>query len=455
MALIEASRAQLRALFTAAVAAVDPRTLIGRATAVDQDHLLIHAQDQNTRPYTFPLPERVFIIGAGKGAGFLAQGLEAVLGAKVCGGIVIIPTGLSTDTQRVTIVHGEHPLPGPGSLNGAEKLLSLLATKKPSDLFCFCLTGGASSLLVSPAVGLSLADKLVVNRLLLACGADIHELNIVRKHLSRIKGGNLARHAFPATIVSFILSDVIDDDLSTIGSGPTVPDVSTFRDAWNILERYYLLDQVPASVFAHLIAGCRGTQTETPKPGDPAFVHVHNFLLGSNRIALTAAATTAEASGFHSNVYPTSLSGDTTAVARQFAAELRRLLSTTSAPTCVLAGGETTVRVTGKGKGGRNQEFALVVAQELAGENRWALLSAGTDGIDGPTDAAGAFVDGDTIKRAQALGLDPARVLAENDSYCFFTTLGDLFTPGPTGTNVMDLKIALLLPKDFPSSVLC
>ena len=455
MALTEASRAQLRALFTAAVAAVDPRTLIGRATAVDQDRLLIHTQDQDTRPHIFSLPERVFIIGAGKGAGFLAQGLEDVLGAKACGGIVIIPTGLFADTRHVTIDSGEHPLPGPGSLSGAERLLSLLATKQPSDLFCFCLTGGASSLLVSPAGGLSLADKLMANRLLLACGADIHELNIVRKHLSRIKGGNLARHAFPATVVSFILSDVIDDDLSTVGSGPTVPDASTFQDARNVLERYHLLDLVPASVLAHLAAGCKGNRPETPKPGDPVFANVHNFLLGSNRIALAAAATTAETAGFLTHLYPTSLSGDTTAVARQFASDLRRLLITTRVPACVLAGGETTVRVTGKGKGGRNQEFALVVAQELAGEQRWALLSAGTDGIDGPTDAAGAFVDGGTVRRAQACGLDLASALAENDSYRLFKMLGDLFTPGPTGTNVMDLKIVLLFPKDFPSPTPC
>ena len=448
MAPTEAIRTQLRTLFTAAVAAVDPRTLIGRATAVDRNHLLIYSQEQDAPSCTFPLPERVFIIGAGKGAGLLAQGLESVLGANVRGGVVVIPTGISADTQRVTIVHGEHPLPGPGSLKGAEQIRSLLTAKYPSDLFCFCLTGGASSLLVSPAVGLSLADKLTVNRLLLACGADIHELNIVRKHLSRMKGGNLARLAFPTTMVSFILSDVIDDDLSTIGSGPTVPDASTFHDAWNILDRYQLLEQVPASVSTHLTAGRRGMQIETPKPGDPVFAHVHNFLLGSNRIALAAAATVAKQLGFSSYESPIMLSGDTTDVARHFAAELRRQLVTIRDPICVLAGGETTVHVTGNGKGGRNQEFALAVAQELAGEDRWALLSAGTDGIDGPTDAAGAFVDGHTIRRAQAYRLDPAHALVENDSYRFFMTLGDLFTPGPTGTNVMDIKIALLFPKD-------
>lgn len=450
-ALTETIRTHLRTLFTAAVAAVDPRTLIARAISVDHNHLLVHAHESEARTSSIPLPDRVFIIGAGKGAGLLAQGLEAVLGARVRGarvrgGVVVIPTGVSVDTQRVTLVHGDHPLPGPGSVSGAEQIQALLARTRPSDLLCFCLTGGASSLLVSPAVGLSLADKLAVNRLLLACGADIHELNTVRKHLSQIKGGHLARLAFPTPLVSFILSDVIDDDLSTIGSGPTVPDASTFQDAWNILDRYQLLEQVPASVFAYLAAGCRGTQPETPKPGDPVFAHVHNFLLGSNRIALAAAATTAKAAGFLPVVLPSPLVGDTTDVARQFAAELRRQLVTIRDPVCVLAGGETTVRLTGQGQGGRNQEFALVVARELAGEDRWTLLSAGTDGIDGPTDAAGAFVDGYTVHRARAYDLDPAQVLAENDSYRFFKVLGDLFSPGPTGTNVMDLKIALLFP---------
>ncbi|NOT57498.1 MAG: glycerate kinase [Deltaproteobacteria bacterium] len=448
MALTQPIRTQLHALFTAAVAAVDPRTLIARAISVDHDYLLVHSYESEARTFSFPLPDRVFILGAGKGAGLLAQGLEAVLGARVRGGAVVIPTGVSVDTQRVTLVHGEHPLPGPGSVSGAEHIRALLTRVQPYDLLCFCLTGGASSLLVSPAVGLSLADKLAVNRLLLACGADIHELNTVRKHLSQIKGGHFARLAFPTPLVSFILSDVIDDDLSTIGSGPTVPDASTFQDAWSILERYRLLEQVPTSVRAHLAAGCGGMQPETPKPGDAVFAQVRNFLLGSNRIALAAAAVTAKAGGLRPVVLPRPLIGDTTDAARQFAAELRHQLGTIRDPVCVLAGGETTVRLTGQGKGGRNQEFALVVAQELAGEDRWTLLSAGTDGIDGPTDAAGAFVDGHTVPRAQAHGLDPVRILAENDSYRLFTTLGDLFSPGPTGTNVMDLKIALLFPSE-------
>ncbi|MBI3796285.1 MAG: DUF4147 domain-containing protein, partial [Deltaproteobacteria bacterium] len=284
---------------------------------------------------------------------------------------------------------------------------------------------------------------------LITCGAAIHEINIVRKHLSRIKGGGLARWAFPAPVLSFILSDVIRDDLSTIGSGPTVPDPSTFPDALAVLARYDLLEQVPPAVLSHLRHGYAGAVPETPKPGDAVFAHVHNFLIGSNRLALNAAAAAAQRLGFAIQILDEPLAGDTTQAARDFARSLRPLLGARTTPLCVFAGGETTVRVIGQGKGGRNQEFALVVAQELRGEPNWALLSAGTDGVDGPTDAAGAFVDSRSVDRAMAQGLDPSATLKENDTYPFFAALGDLFTPGPTGTNVMDLKIALLFPESL------
>jgi glycerate 2-kinase len=271
-------------------------------------------------------------------------------------------------------------------------------------------------------------------------------VNSVRKHLSRIKGGGLALATFPNLTMSFILSDVADDDVSTIGSGPTAPDLSTFADAWNIVERYGLVDQLPPSVRSYLIAGCRGLQQETPKPGDLIFSQTQNILVGSNHLALVAAASTAQTLGLTPHVLPIPLSGDTTEAARSFAHTLRSLLPTCKAPMSVLVGGETTVHVTGKGKGGRNQEFALVVAEELQGKDGWTLLSAGTDGIDGPTEAAGAFVNGDSVERARQKGLSSLLFLKENDSYSFFSALGDLFVLGPTGTNVMDIKIALLWP---------
>jgi glycerate 2-kinase len=442
----EAMRAHLQDLFWAAVRAVDPRQLIRRMVQVERAQLQIIQGGTGTQVQTFPLLGRVIVIGAGKGAGLLAQELASVLGGRLAGGVVVIPRGQTAELHGVAVVHGEHPLPGPGSVAGAEHIAALLAQQHPSDVICFCLTGGASSLLVSPASGLSLDDKLAINRLLLTCGADIHAINTVRKHLSRIKGGGLARWAFPATLVSFILSDVVGDDLSTIGSGPTVPDSSTFFDALAVLEGYDLLERVPSSVLTRLRQGCAGALPETPKPGDAVFTHVHNLLIGSNRLALNAAAAAAQRLGFTTQILDEPLSGDTTEAGRDFARILRTLLQTCKAPLCVLAGGETTVRVTGQGKGGRNQEFALVVARELHRVAGWALLSVGTDGVDGPTDAAGAFVDSRSIDRATARGLDPLAALRENDTYPFFTALGDLFTPGPTGTNVMDMKIALLLP---------
>ena len=439
-------RDQLQVLFFAAVSSVAPRSLIGHSVRKEQDSLLIQPPGERSLRYRFPLNGRILLIGAGKGAGFLAQGLEHLLEGHEMTGVVVVPAGQKIDLRRVAVVHGEHPLPGEGSLQGAKAIFDLLAQKRPDDLICFCLTGGASSLLVSPVEGVSLSDKIVVNQLLLACGADIHEVNSVRKHLSCIKGGGLARAAFPNQVVSFILSDVLDDDVSTIGSGPTAPDSSTFAQVWEIVERYSLLDQLPPSVRSHLSTGCQNSQQETPKPGDGVFSRVHNILVGSNRLALEAAAITARTLGLIPYILPTPLSGDTTDSARSFAHTLHSLLLTCRAPMCVLAGGETTVRVTGKGKGGRNQEFALLVAEELQEEHRWALLSAGTDGIDGPTDAAGAFVDGNSVKQAQQQGLATSLFLKENDTYWLFSALGDLFVPGSTGTNVMDIKIALLWP---------
>jgi glycerate 2-kinase len=444
----EVIRTQLRTLFSAAVDAVDPRFLIQRMVRVGQSHLQVR---QGAHSVKIPFSGQVFVIGAGKGAGPLAQGLEAVLGEQITGGAIVIPHRHTAELHRVAIIYGEHPFPGPGSIAGAEHMTSLLAQREAGDLICCCLTGGASSLLVSPAAGLSLADKLAINQLLLACGADIHAVNTVRKHLSAVKGGGLARLAFPATLVCFLLSDVVGDDLSTIGSGPTVADPTTFRDAWTVLEQYNLITQVPFPVLDRLRRGMAGEVAETAKPGDPIFTHVHNFLIGSNRQALEAAALTAQDLGFAARILAEPLSGDTTATARRFSHTLQACLYTLQQPLCLLAGGETTVHVTGQGKGGRNQEFALVVAQELQGVEGWTLLSAGTDGIDGPTEAAGAFADGRSIPRATRLGLDSQAVLKEHNTYPFFMTVGDLFTPGPTGTNVMDIKIALLTPGDSTS----
>lgn len=446
---LHAVRSQLGNLFTAAVSAVDPTRLLSRIAGIEDGQLLLRSEDQTL---ALPLPPRVLVIGAGKGAGALAQGLELLLGERLAGGGVIVPHGYAVQLRQVRGFFGEHPLPGPGSIAATRQIADLLSQRRPTDLICVCLTGGASSLLVHPAVGLSCEDKAALHHALLSCGATISEVNTVRKHLSHVKGGGLARWAFPNRLVSLLLSDVIGDDVGTIGSGPTAPDPTTFRDAWSVLERYDLLAHIPPTVLAHLRRGLSGQIPETPKPTDSLFVNVHNLVIGSNRTALAAAAVAARRLGFTPHLVTTPVSGDTTEAAENFCALLRHLLRTAQDPLCVLAGGETTVRVTGPGKGGRNQEFALVAALTLQEEAGWALLSAGTDGIDGPTDAAGAFVDGQTVARARRQGLTPQAFLEKNDSYTFFSALGDLFLPGPTGTNVMDIKIAFVFPRCHPFS---
>ncbi len=439
----------LTTLFRTAVEAAHPRRLIPQMVTIEKEHLLVRSRDEAAGASTFALTGRLFLIGAGKGVGGMAQALMPVLGPRSISGCIIIPSGqavLDLSLPGIRVVQGEHPLPGPGSEYATQALIESLSQVQSDDLVLLCLTGGASSLLVHPAVGLTLSDKIITNAVLLGCGADILAMNTVRKHLSGVKGGWLAYHAQPATVVSLILSDVIGDDMSVIGSGPTVADPTTFMDAWRVVEQYGIKPRLPWPVQRHLQQGARGARPETPKPGDPLFSRVHNRVIGSNPLALQAACEAAAYRGLRTHLIPQPLAGDTLVAGRAFAQALRAIRRHCSGPTCILAGGETTVQVRGSGKGGRNQEFALAVAQELVGEAGWSLLSAGTDGRDGPTDAAGAFANGQTLDRARRKNLDPAQFLRNNDSYTFFSTLGDLFSPGATGTNVMDIKIALVDP---------
>jgi hydroxypyruvate reductase len=335
-----------------------------------------------------------------------------------------------------------HPIPDARGLSATRRLIEVVRQAGP---LLFLLSGGASSLLIQPRPPVSLPDKIALSRLLLDSGASITEFNTVRKHLSLVKGGGLLRYARDP-IYTLMLSDVIGDDAAVIGSGPTVPDATTFGEALDILRRYDLVGRAPASVLRLLEAGCRGEVSETVKPDEPEAGRALAAVVGSNRTALAAAARLAEAAGWRVRELRQLLSGDTHAAARLFAWEIEADIAATRTDgdrRCLLAGGETTVRVIGGGRGGRNQEFALALAGAIQGR-RVAVLSAGSDGIDGPTDAAGAFVDGSTLVRAKKAGLDAAALLAANDSYRFFERLGDLFRPGPTGTNVMDIKIALV-----------
>jgi len=346
--------------------------------------------------------------------------------------------------ERVVVEEGGHPLPDEAGEAATRRLLSDLESGRPEDRIFLLLTGGASALLVAPADGVSLEDEIATTNALLRVGATIRELNTVRKHLSAVKGGRLLERMAPARALAFVVSDVIGDDLSAIGSGPAVPDPTTFGDCLSIVSAYGLSERLPVSVTRRFTRGARGLVPETPKPETGTLARVHHVILASNRISLAAAREKAKELGFDVEVFRSDMEGEVHELARRFAARLLELeRARGSRRFALLAGGELTLEVRGKGLGGRNQELALVVAREIRGREGVAILSAGTDGTDGPTDAAGAFADGRTWDRARDMGMDPERLLADNDSYRLFDGLGDLLRTGPTGTNVNDLVIGL------------
>ena len=432
-------RADLVAIFRTALAAVDPLRLIANHLLRDGAQISIQSSD-GVVVAKWRAP--TLVVGAGKAAGRMAAACETVLGPQAVHGEVIVADGCGADTESIQVTEAGHPLPDKRGENATRRIVELFKKRETGGTLCL-FSGGASSLLVQPRVPVRLADKIEATQLLLDCGADIRELNCLRKHLSTVKGGGLARVA-SGQLTTLLISDVVGDDVATIGSGPTAPDPTAFADAWAVLERYSLVERVPAVVSQLLRDGIEGRIAETMKPNDPQAARCRNLIVGSNRTALEAAAQAVRARGWAATIEAQPLTGDTTAAARRFGTRLAELAGhPAERPRCVLAGGETTVRVAGDGRGGRNQEFALALGQEVDGLPI-TVLSAGTDGVDGPTDAAGAFVDGTTLQRARARGLDPNVALARNDSYGFFSQLGDLFQCGPTGTNVMDIKVALI-----------
>lgn len=436
-------RNDARAIFEAGLAAADPYLLLERSFRILPDEGFRFGDD----PFLFPGPGpsgRVRLFGAGKAAGSLALALEERLtaGGVPVSGRIIVKHGHGVELERVVVEQGGHPLPDEAGAAATRRLLSDLADGRSEDRIFFLLTGGASALLIAPAEGITLQDKIATTTLLLRAGATIRELNAVRKHLSAVKGGRLLERLAPARALAFVVSDVIGDDLSSIGSGPAVADPTTFEDCLRIVSWYGLEKRLPSTVTQRLERGASGLVPETPKPGNELLTRVHHVILASNRISLAAAREKASALGFDAEVFRWDMEGGVHDVARRFAGRLVSL-ATRPGRSALLAGGELTLEVKGAGKGGRNQELALVVAREIQGRAGIALLSAGTDGTDGPTDAAGAFADGQTWERARKQGIDPERVLADNDSYRLFDRLGDLLRTGPTGTNVNDLVIGL------------
>ena len=394
---------------------------------------------------------RLLLISFGKAAFLMTKAVADAVPGLITRGIVITKYGhvmVGHFPACVEVCEAGHPIPDKSGLKATNRAIEILKEANEKTLVLCLISGGGSALLMAPKGGVALSDKRTTTELLLKAGVSIDELNTVRKHISDIKGGRLAELAYPAQIISLILSDVIGDKLDVIASGPTSPDNTTYGMALDVVKKYGLTDRLPKTVVDILDGGAKGRIADTPKEGDPIFAHVENIIVGSNLRAAQAAEERARYLGFDTTILSTGLEGDARNIARQLAKKAivakESLRGKTDKKICLISGGETTVAVMGNGKGGRNTELALAFALEIEGKPGIALLSAGTDGTDGPTDAAGAMVNGETIPRAKALSLDPEKYLANNDSYNFFSKTGELLITGPTGTNVMDLQIILI-----------
>ncbi|MEM4982172.1 MAG: DUF4147 domain-containing protein [Candidatus Bathyarchaeia archaeon] len=428
-----------------AVEAADPKNIVRSRVKVINEKLVINGGN-----FDLKSSKRIFVVGGGKASGYMAETIEEILGDRISDGVVVIPRGSSgkLNLKVIRIYEASHPIPDESSVEGARKILELVGEAGESDLILCLISGGGSSLMAYPREGVSLEDKRRITDILLRCGAKIDEINAVRKHLSRFKGGHLARAAYPATVISLLLSDVIGDLLDVIASGPTVPDSTTFRDAIGVLKKYGVWNDVPETVRDLLISGDKGLVEETPKAGDPCFKRVHNFVIGNNRLASMAAVDELKREGLNTLLLTTYMEGEARVIGSFLGTIAREIVvsgNPVRRPAGIVIGGETTVTVTGKGKGGRNQEIALASALYISGMRGVAIASFSTDGIDGPTDAAGAIADGATIQRSRTMGLSPEEYLLNNDSYNFFKQLGDLIFTGPTGTNVNDVTILIVL----------
>jgi len=424
-------REAARSVFDAALAAGDVSPLVRRALA----------------DVRLGGSGRVRVVGAGKASGAMAAAAEAVLGDAIADGFVVVKDGYGAATRRVRMVEAGHPVPDARGEAAARELRAVAEGAGPDDLLLVLVSGGGSALTPAPVPPITLADKQTMTRLLLAAGANINQLNAIRKHCSLLKGGQLARAAAPARVHALLLSDVIGDPLDVIASGPTAPDASTFGEALAILGRFDLLERAPASIVERLRRGERGDLPETPKPDDPIFRRVTNTVIGNNALVVDAAAARARALGYAPHVLTRSLEGEAREVAGRLvtlAREIRAGRGPVGPPACVIASGETTVTVRGHGRGGRCQEFGLAAALALEGVDGIAALAAGTDGTDGPTDAAGALVDGGSIGRARAQGIEPRARLEDNDSNPALAASGDLVVTGPTNTNLLDLYLLLI-----------
>ncbi|MCC6545164.1 MAG: glycerate kinase [Nitrospirae bacterium] len=442
------NRKKLISIFDAALKSVESYDSVRKSISLRNEEIIINGQVA----YKINDFNKLVVVGAGKATAPMAQAVEDIFGERIDNGIIIVKYGHTRPLKKIIQIEASHPLPDASGLAGTNSIMEMLHNADAKTLVICLLSGGASSLLVSPVGDITLDDKKYVTDLLLKAGATINELNVLRKHISGVKGGRLAEMAYPASVVTLVLSDVIGDRLDVIASGPTVPDSSTFRDAMDVIGKYKLEDKVPDSVLRYIGKGLQGEIEETPMQDGVLFGNVRNVIVGSIKQALAAAAEKAESLGHKAEIIATDIQGDVSQVAgylAEKAIEAKKPLKNGSEPVCLLSGGETTVAVKGKGLGGRNQELALAFAMAIEGEKGITMLSAGTDGTDGPTDAAGAIVDGETFSLACKYGIDPITYLGNNDSYNFFKNLDSLtgmhhhMITGPTWTNVMDMQIML------------
>ncbi len=431
-------RQRIVTVLEAALTAVDPYGAVLRVLQRNGNQLTV-----GDHHYDLANFRRVFVIGAGKAGAPMTQAVETVLGDRITAGLVVVKTDHSGPTQHVTIVEAAHPMPDAAGVAAGQRVLALAAEAGPADLVIALLSGGGSALLVSPAAGLTLADKQGLTNALLACGAPINEINCLRKHCSAVKGGQLARAVAPATLITLALSDVIGSPLDVIASGPTVPDASTWADAWAVVEKYDLADKLPAPVISRLRAGLAGTIADTPKADEPAFATTQNVVVADNLVAARAALMQARELGYAPLLLSTYVEGEAAQVARvavALAKEVRATGQPVAAPACLILGGETTVTLGATpGLGGRNQELALAAAIALQNMPGVTIVALATDGSDGPTDSAGGMADSHTVARGETLGLNAAAQLRQHDAYPFLQATNDLLLTGPTQTNVNDL----------------
>jgi glycerate 2-kinase len=444
---LETVRSDAKEIFAGGLTAVDPYKAVKRFVHVQGDRLIVGMEGGPETELDLAEFDRISLVGAGKATAPMAGAIEELFEERIQKGLINVKYGFTQELAFTEITEAGHPVPDENGVKGTGKILDFLQSAGEKDLIFSLISGGGSALLPSAAGDITLSDKQKITRKLLACGASIDEINAVRKHISSSKGGQMARAAFPATIINLMLSDVVGDKMDVIASGPFVPDSATFKDVWEIFNKYNLKD-IPPAIYEHMKAGLNGQISETPKENDKIFNRVFNFIVGSNILALEAASATAKTLGYETLILSSMIEGETREVARVHTAMAKEIVKTgrpIPAPACIISGGETTVTIRGDGLGGRNQEFCLAACMDLVElPPQVVILSGGTDGNDGPTDAAGALVDPLTVIRGKNAGMEAAKFLNRNDAYHFFEKTKDLLMTGPTNTNVMDVRLLLV-----------